>query len=864
MNKHTTTTPEIKEKEPKKLKGNKLSIWAVLLAMLSGSPSAEFIAPITIWTSAALVTACDEKQLTIEDKKPTIDLKISTIDITWGKKVNIENNTLYIWGQKVATWSDNETKNCTVTLLLNWERILSWDTISEPGTLTLQVMDWAQQKVSKTIQLTETIVNGAPTIDIKKPEVDVSQWKEVIIGDDKLTIWWEEIATWSDDRTKKCEVTLSFDWKEVKSKDVLKDAGTLTLTVTDEDEKSDTKTIKLNVVNNEPVIKVEKEQLNIYWGATVNISNNQLMLWDELMASWSDDRTEKCEVSLMFNWSEVKSWDTLNWEWKLVLTISDGEWKSSSVEFTLTNETTEAIFWLENLQSLNLKVEKEVNLLQWLTLANGVSLKRVEVQLNGWAKEEVQDPAHYIPEYPWDITIILTVDNNWVEEVKEVTISCAPLDYIAPSFNSVDYINQQYSWFNVMSPKKQEFIRGHLLTSYVNAEWFRKDNMVYIIMGEVPVDIPSCENVGKQDVTPNFHAKFWYIHQYNITPTAIIKACWWNRSNLKDYVDKHPELDFVVGCAADALWWDSPSSLSSNPRYENLTELLKKENIIINVASWNLWWSMTKILNEIQSPQQSWDYSSASVNSRKNNKNTIVWYNPNQNNIFLDDNWSLLPVWDWFWPWNRVFPFITLVDELNHEITDQQTDSSYPTAAASSTQWNFLSILKSNYPWTTLEDANTILINKYYIEQPYYYKDTYWSIKEWGKWYFIDVEKFLEEEVLRKSEVLRAIDSSAPPQNDNGAAGQNDNQAIALPSGAGLCYSGMGIMFEVDGQRYPMTETNRQILEEAVKSGKDISWSWSKILSLKQGGPATPSIEVRYLDTKARIIPDLCFSVELK
>ena len=112
------------------------------------------------------------------------------------------------------------------------------------------------------------------------------------------------------------------------------------------------------------------------------------------------------------------------------------------------------------------------------------------------------------------------------------------------------------------------------------------------------------------------------------------------------------------------------------------------------------------------------------------------------------------------------------------------------------------------------------------------------------------MEKFLEEEVLRKSEVLRAIDSSAPPQND-----------IALPSGAGLCYSGMGIMFEVDGQRYPMTETNRQTLEEAVRSGKEISWTWSKTLSLKQGGPATPSIEVRYLDTKARIIPDLQITI---
>ena len=124
------------------------------------------------------------------------------------------------------------------------------------------------------------------------------------------------------------------------------------------------------------------------------------------------------------------------------------------------------------------------------------------------------------------------------------------------------------------------------------------------------------------------------------------------------------------------------------------------------------------------------------------------------------------------------------------------------------------------------------------------------------------MEKFLEEEVLRKSEVLRAIDSSAPPQNDNGAAGQNDNQAIALPSGAGLCYSGMGIVFEVKGQSYTMTEANRQTLEEAVRSGKEISWTWSKTLSLKQGGPATPSIEVRYLDTKARAIPDLQITIK--
>mgnify|MGYP006988996775 FL=1 len=112
--------------------------------------------------------------------------------------------------------------------------------------------------------------------------------------------------------------------------------------------------------------------------------------------------------------------------------------------------------------------------------------------------------------------------------------------------------------------------------------------------------------------------------------------------------------------------------------------------------------------------------------------------------------------------------------------------------------------------------------------------------------------------------IQKAIDSSPSAQNDsdtaqndNSASAQNDSQVIALPAAKGLCYVGKGISFEVDGQVLPMTEANRFALERAVKSGKDISWTWSRILSLKQGGSATPTFEVRYLDTKARVIPDL-------
>ena len=108
----------------------------------------------------------------------------------------------------------------------------------------------------------------------------------------------------------------------------------------------------------------------------------------------------------------------------------------------------------------------------------------------------IEDPANFIPELPGTASLTLTLsrpDGTLITETLE-GLTIRPLVYSTPTFENADYINQQYSWFNVMSRKSKEFIRGHLLTSYVNAEWFRKDNMVYIIMGEAPENY-ECEDI---------------------------------------------------------------------------------------------------------------------------------------------------------------------------------------------------------------------------------------------------------------------------------------------------------------------------------------------------------------------------------
>lgn len=79
--------------------------------------------------------------------------------------------------------------------------------------------------------------------------------------------------------------------------------------------------------------------------------------------------------------------------------------------------------------------------------------------------------------------------------------------------------------------------------------------------------------------------------------------------------------------------------------YSSLKSLLENENIIISVAISNINELENKILNENEEnvPEKG-RYNSASVNSDINNKITITGYNVTNNNTFLDNNDSCLPV----------------------------------------------------------------------------------------------------------------------------------------------------------------------------------------------------------------------------
>lgn len=85
-------------------------------------------------------------------------------------------------------------------------------------------------------------------------------------------------------------------------------------------------------------------------------------------------------------------------------------------------------------------MDQEVNLLEGLTITEGLTLTKVEVEENG-TRNEVTEPKTYTPEYPGTVNIILTLskrDGNTIEvrvdgiRVKGITYNSVSISNLKP------------------------------------------------------------------------------------------------------------------------------------------------------------------------------------------------------------------------------------------------------------------------------------------------------------------------------------------------------------------------------------------------------------------------------------------------
>ena len=261
-------------------------------------------------------------------------------------------------------------------------------------------------------------------------------------------------ATWTDDISKSCKVELSLlpsggQSKTINSGDKLEEAGTLQIKVSDEAGNSSSAEIKLTLSDTKaPEIEIKISEKNVVAGVTIAIQDNQLLFNDDVAASWKDDYSETftTELYLFVDGCEpetINSGDVITKAGVFKIHVTDEFGNKSIAEITLLSVV---ISGLENLQNLSLQVDKEVNLLQGLSIAEGLSLVKVEIELDG-VRSEIPDATKYTPDVPGSINIIFTLARNdgSTIEVKVDGISVMGITYNALEIIDVfgkDYLPQ--------------------------------------------------------------------------------------------------------------------------------------------------------------------------------------------------------------------------------------------------------------------------------------------------------------------------------------------------------------------------------------------------------------------------------------
>lgn len=131
-----------------------------------------------------------------------------------------------------------------------------------------------------------------------------------------------------------------------------------------------------------------------------------------------------------------------------------------------------------------LQVDKEIDLMESLTIAQGFELTKVEFVFEG-QRTEIADPHHFTPEYPGSCTFIFTIKKDGTaSEVTTEELTIKPMQYTEMAIVMADMIEELYPWYNNLQQSTKDFIYPHLQASYAACNWSKLDNRVHIIQGE--------------------------------------------------------------------------------------------------------------------------------------------------------------------------------------------------------------------------------------------------------------------------------------------------------------------------------------------------------------------------------------------
>ena len=441
-----------------------------------------------------------------------------------------------------------------------------------------------------------------------------------------------------------------------------------------------------------PTINVSKSEVDITWWKEVRISGNQLYIWSEIVASRSDNKTKNCSVLLSINWKAITSWTTISEEWTLTIKVSDEAWNIKSSDIRLNKAVDQDISWLENLKNLNMQVDQEVNLLNWVTFGNGASLEKVEIEID-WQRVEVSDPYHYIPSYPWVCNIIITVKdkNSKSTEYKVDNLTIKALEYKAMDITNInpETLMPKVEAWDKNIYKHIEHLRIPESTVITDMMWkygagnYSPEEYQQLMsrlntgmINETPYWYNNYEQLWSAPDQPSYHAH----DEWHILNTLIKHA---NLKVVNPQGNRHEILYNFTKSNENSIniFWKSTSEEWNREWYlkqqdtDNIKKLLKTKNFIIfwagtNIRDWSDWVLKNKIYQEnVNTNDKHWIYWFTSTANWKNDNNidrhllVTIWTNAywdiDQTNQVVES--SKYPVWfhdKILFAW-RAFPYLS-------------------------------------------------------------------------------------------------------------------------------------------------------------------------------------------------------------
>lgn len=399
-----------------------------------------------------------------------------------------------------------------------------------------------------------------------------------------------------------------------------------------------------------PKITPGQTIIDVSWWKDVFLdeNNRKLKIGDILVAT--REGKDINEVKLLLDWNPIKSWTTLNKKWTLTLKIRNKAGRESKLDITLTVEN-QLISWLENLKNIPFQVDKPENLMNYITLANDVSIEYFTVKYP-YLGEDIKeyDAKNFLPKFPWNLLMFKIVVKTWWKtqeletyinvlpknrEPMELVLKSITAEEIQPILwnievwdpNICDYI------LNTSIPEGYEMVRSmqqYWTTTLTSSEYKRHLNRIVIVFRW---EKPSWEYEviwwGWYTVVPDEHSDV----ETQIVTTRVpdlLKTCVINDGEktwywkLAEYSDENTD-KIIITWSSKYEVVDNYNQYQQEIYNEDILKLCEKDNLVLIAAWTNVSSNKRRIINwsywNYNDYYGDWCYSLASLaNSKMNDR----------------------------------------------------------------------------------------------------------------------------------------------------------------------------------------------------------------------------------------------------